>query len=333
MKKKIVFAGFRHGHILGLYNAAAASAKLEIVGACEEDAQTVENLKKTNPTLTITNTSFDAMLAGTPCDIVAIGDYYAKRGSLAIRALKAGKHVVADKPLCTSLEELSEIEQLASKTGLKIGCMLDLRTGDTFATAQEFVRSGKLGKVTQIQFGGQHPLLRATRPGWYFENGKHGGTINDIAIHAIDYIPWLTGSDFKSFLAARTWKAFDMENDGFNDAAQFMLELDNGCGILGDVSYAVPDSLGYKNPQYWRFTVWGTKGIIEFNCIEKNITAYINGEKEPQTIVPAPYAGPNYLDSFLSDIEGAAPELNTAVVLKRTRQALELQKLADSNAR
>lgn len=333
MKKKIVFAGFRHGHILSLYNAASASPKLEIAGACEEDAQTVENLKKSNPDVAITAVSFDALLAGTPCDIVAIGDYYAKRGSLAIRALRAGKHVVADKPLCTSLEELAEIEKLSAKNGLKVGCMLDLRTGDTFAAAKEFVRSGKLGTVTQIQFGGQHPLMRGTRPGWYFEAGKHGGTINDIAIHAIDYIPWLTGSDFKAFRAARTWKAFDQENDGFNDSAQFMLELENGCGVLGDVSYSVPDSLGYRNPQYWRFTVWGTKGIIEFNCIEKKITAYINGEKEPRTLIPAPFAGSNYLDSFLADIDGAAPELNTAVVLKRTRQALELQKLADSAAR
>lgn len=32
--------------------------------------------------------------ARSGCDIVAVGDYYAKRGSLAIRALKAGKHVI-----------------------------------------------------------------------------------------------------------------------------------------------------------------------------------------------------------------------------------------------
>lgn len=332
MMKKIVFAGFRHGHILSLYDAAASSPELEITGSCEEDIPTVEALKKTNPNIPITDTCFDTMLAETPCDIVAIGDYYGKRGSLAIRALRAGKHVIADKPLCTSLEEFDTIEQLAAKSGLKVGCMLDLRTGDTFAAAREIVRSGQLGKITQIQFGGQHPLLRSSRPSWYFEPGKHCGTINDIGIHAIDYIPWLTGLEFKSFRAARTWKAFDMDDDGFNDAAQFMLEMDNGCGVLGDVSYAVPDSLGYVNPQYWRFTVWGTKGIIEFNCVEKKITAYFNGEKEPKIIVPSHYAGPGYLDSFLSDIDGGTPELNTAVVLKRTRQSLELQKLADSSA-
>lgn len=333
MKRKIAFAGFRHDHIQSLYHLASSSPKLEITGACEENPQTVEHLKKSGSKAVITDTDFDKMLTRVECDIIAIGDYYANRGSLAIRALRAGKHVIADKPLCISLNEMDAIEKLSAKSGLKVGCMLDLRTLDTFAEAREIVRSGKLGKITQIQFGGQHPLCRATRPGWYFEPGKHGGTINDIGIHAIDFIPWLTGLEFKTFLAARAWKAFDMEDDGFNDAAQFMLEMDNGCGVLGDVSYAVPDSHGYRNPQYWRFTVWGTGGVIEFNCVEKKITAYFNGVKEVQIIEPKPYVGPNYLDSFLSDIDGAAAELNTAVVLKRSRQALELQKLADSASR
>jgi len=30
-----------------------------------------------------------------------------------------------------------------------------------------------------------------TRPAWYFEPGMHGGTLNDIAIHALDFIPWV----------------------------------------------------------------------------------------------------------------------------------------------
>ena len=84
-----------------------------------------------------------------------------------------------------------------------------------------------------------------------------------------------------------------------------------------------------KMPQYWRFTVWGTKGVIEFNCLEKQIKAWIQGETEPRLIEPEPYNGPRYLDWFLCDVAGRDSELNTALVLKRTRQALELQKLAD----
>ena len=107
-----------------------------------------------------------------------------------------------------------------------------------------------------------------------------------------------------------------------------MLVMTNGCGVLGDVSYSEPDSHGYKMPHYWRFTVWGTKGVIEFNCIEKQIRAWIQGETAPRTIVPEPYSGPDYLDWYLQELSGGKAELNTEIVLKRARQALELQQLA-----
>lgn len=328
--KKIAFAGLRHGHINSLYNEVINSPELEISAICEEDPEALQTFLSAHPeSKAPVYASLEKMLGEASCDIVATGDYYGKRGKVAIAALKAGKHVIADKPLCTSLGELDEIEKLSREKHLAVGLMLDLRTYDQFFKAREMVRSGQLGKITQIQFGGQHPLLKNSRPHWYFEPGKHGGTINDIAIHAIDYIPWLTGQEIKSFAAARTWKAFDSGCDCFNDAAQFMLVLENGCGVLGDVSYAEPDSHGYKMPHYWRFTIWGTQGVIECNCIEKQIKAWIQGEKQVRTIEPEAYTGPRYLDWFLRDAAGQEAELNTALVLKRTRQTLELQKLAD----
>ena len=329
--RKIAFAGLRHGHINGLFERAKNSPELEIAAICEEDADARAAFVAGHPGLTCpVYDSLDRMLAEVSCDIVATGDYYGKRGRVLIAALTAGKHVIADKPVCTSLRELAEIERLAREKKLCVGCMLDLRTNPSFVRAREMVLSGTLGTITQIQFTGQHPLLRETRPHWYFEPGKHGGTINDIAIHALDYIPWLTGLEIKSFAAARTWQAFDSGCSCFNDAAQFMFVLNNGCGVLGDVSYAEPDSHGYKMPHYWRFTVWGTAGVIEFNAVEPKITAWIQGETAPRTIVPEPYGGPDYLDWFLQEISGGEAELNTQIVLKRARQALELQSLADN---
>ncbi len=327
MKLKIAFAGLRHGHIFSLYDKVLQNPALELVGVCEEDE--AASLLATRPDIKLTDCDFDEMLRRSGCDIVAVGDYYAKRGSLAIRALKAGKHVIADKPLCTSLEELDEIETLVKQTGLKVGCMYELRGVPNFAAARELILSGALGKITQIQFGGQHPLMRGSRPAWYFEPGKHGGTINDIASHAIDIIPWLTGLEIQKTVAARTWQAFDSQCDCFNDAAQFMLTLNNGCGVLGDVSYSAPDSIGFAMPTYWRFDIWGTEGMIEFNCSEKHVKAYLKSRKDVSLIAPPSQAPVDYLESFLRDIAGKPTDLTTSVVLKSTRQTLEIQKVAD----
>jgi predicted dehydrogenase len=324
MTLKIAFAGFRHGHILGLYNKAKESAALEIVAACEEDAATRSKLS-----VEAAWDNYDKMLAEVPCDIIAVGDYYAKRGSMLIKALKAGKHVIADKPICTSLEELAEIEKLAKANNLKVGCQLDLRTSVNITGARNLIRTGALGNIQAIQFGGQHPLMYGTRPGWYFEEGKHGGTINDIAIHGIDVIPWMTGLKFTEITAARAWNAFATECPHFNDAGQFMLKMNNGCGVFGDVSYFAPDSCGYSLPYYWRFTIWGTKGVAEFNYSDPGIKFAALGTVGISHLAQPSSLGPDYLTDFLADIAGKPGDLDTATVIESSRNTLKVQEIAD----
>src|SRR5437867_8684607 len=108
---RIAFAGFRHGHVMSFYTAARKDSRVSIVAACEEDPQTAANLHKTGE-VKLTHQNFQQMLAGIDCDVIAVGDYFARRGALIIAALRAGKHVISDKPICTSLDELDQIESL-----------------------------------------------------------------------------------------------------------------------------------------------------------------------------------------------------------------------------
>lgn len=324
---KIAVAGFRHGHIFGLLDLIRKSPRTELVATCEEDAAAREEIAGYDVWTDYQDIS--RMLSGTDCDIVAIGDYYAKRGSIAIAALKSGHHVIADKPLCTTLAELDEIENLAKTKHLCVGCMFDLRSDAVFDTARTLILAGKIGKVTQIQFSAQHPLRRSSRPAWYFEPGKHGGTINDIAIHGIDLIPWMTGLEIDRPVAARTWKAFEPAGSCFNDAAQFMVTLENGCGVMADVSYAAPDSIGGGHPCYWRFNIWGTDGMLECKSGEKEIRAYFNGTGGVSHLALNAAVPVSYFDSFLNEIEGTPGDLNTESVIRSARAALELQALAD----
>ena len=121
----IAFAGLRHGHIFGLYQKARSMDGVTVVGSWEADdaARAAAQTTITEPFYD----SYEALLADERVDAIAVGDYYGKRGQLIIRALKAGKHVIADKPICTSLSELDEIERLSKERKLCVSCMLDLR--------------------------------------------------------------------------------------------------------------------------------------------------------------------------------------------------------------
>lgn len=326
MTMKVIFAGFRHDHIFSIYDKVQKHPELEIAASCEEDDKTRAALPKT---LNVEFSNYDEMLKNVPCDIVAVGDYYSKRGQIIIKALRAGKHVISDKPLCTDSSELDEIARLAKEKNLKIGCQLDLPTDSKSLTVKDLINKGVLGDIHMIQFGGQHPLMLKTRPTWYFEDGKQGGTINDIAVHAIDLIPRLTGLKFTEVIAARTWNAFAKPYPQFNDAAQFMLKMDNGCGVMGDVSYAAPDSCGYATPFYWRFTIWGTKGVVEFNNAEKGVRFVENGRTEIMNLAPVAFQEKRYFESFIADIKGAPTSFETASILDGARETILVQDFAD----
>ena len=327
---RIAFAGFRHSHITKVYDHSLEHDDIEIVAASESDEPARAQLAQEGK-INITHNDYTAMLAEVNCDVVAIGDYYGRRGEIAIAALKAGKHVLSDKPVCTHESELVEIAALVEKTGLRVGCQLDMRDNGNYRTMRRIIAEDRIGEVHTITFTGQHPLLYGTRPAWYFEEGKHGGTINDIAIHALDLIPWMTGRKLVEVVAARVWNARFPEVPHFQDGAQLMLKLDNGGGVLGDVSYFAPDQGGYKMPQYWRVTCHGPGGVVETILLEDRVM--IGGASdEVQWIDADDSAATGYLDAFMRDIAGesTADDLTTGDVLESTRITLAVQKAAET---
>jgi len=334
MKIRLAFAGFRHAHITEAYALARRRDDVEVVAAAEEHPPTRETLRAGGQ-VKITHESYEDMFRQVEFDALAVGDYYGRRGEVIIRALEAGKHVIVDKPLCTSLAELERIAELSARKGLSVGCQLTMRDDPNLRALGQALAGGIIGEVHTICFSGQHPLMRGSRPEWYFQPGKHGGTINDIAIHALDIIPPLTGRRIVSVVAARVWNARVSDPAWFQDGAQLMLRLDNDGGVLGDVSYLAPDRSGYKVPQYWRWTLHGEGGVAETAATAKGVTVYTSQARRAKHIPPAPAREGGYLESFLAEIRGRRERLTltTQEVLASTRLALLVQRAAEENLR
>jgi predicted dehydrogenase len=205
-----------------------------------------------------------------------------------------------------------------------------MRDSGLMIALKKQLEEGAIGNPVTISFGGQHPLNYGSRPDWYFEEGKHGGTLNDIAIHGIDFVMWLTGSPVSEILSARCWNGRLPEVPFFQDSAQCMFSLENGCGVFGDVSYLSPDSFGYSFPLYWRVTVHGSGGVMETR--RDHIALWKDGEKEMRRIQPEPSRVNGYLDDFLAEIKGNPSEgsLTTPEVLRSSKFTLLAQAAADA---
>ncbi|MEI7552342.1 MAG: Gfo/Idh/MocA family oxidoreductase [Verrucomicrobiota bacterium] len=329
MKTRFAFIGFQHPHIWDLVARASAHPDVEVVACCEEDAATRAALAASGR-VRVTHTDYRALLAEKSIDVVVVGEWFAKRGPVVLAALASGRHVLADKPMCTTLAEHAEIVRLATARKLTVGMMLDMRDSGVFRQVRELVRAGTIGEIRAAAFGGQHPLLPGVRSAWYHEAGKQGGTINDIAIHGLDLVPWVTGLGYRRVVAARVWQSGPPAGSHWLNAGQFMLELDNGAGLLADVSYFSPDSQGYTLPMYWRLTLWGSRGVLETSLTSPDITLCLEGEPAARRVPIGAAVPGGYLDSFLQELHGRpGAGLTAAEIFRASYVTLKVQEAAD----
>ena len=334
----LAFVGFKHRHTGAIYQEAMADPNITVLGAWEdtdEGRALADGLG-----LAFNYPTLESVLNDPRVDAVCLGGSFGERGGEAIAALRAGKHVYADKPVCTSLAEIDEIEALASAKNLKVGCYLTLRFSQGIRNLREMIADGTLGEIGCINMTAQHPLQYGSRPMWYFAPGQHGGTINDIAIHGVDLVRFITGMGIKNVTAARTWNHFATEEPDFRDCGQFMAELDNGAGFMADVSYAAPASCGFSLETYWRMTFWGTRGVAEYKMkgagtagIDADsavlLQVALQGSKgfTPMELKSYNVTG---LGEFVREINGETDLLiNTEDVIRSSREVLTIQAAAD----
>ena len=104
-----------------------------------------------------------------------------------------------------------------------------------------------------------------------------------------------------------------------------MAELDNGAGLIADVSYSSP---AWKMPTYWEFRIWCDKGLLTYSYFDSKVRVYdnggMNGVREYDGI-PVEY---NYLDEFYFEIQNGSRKF-TDSVLNSSESTLKVQKAAD----
>ena len=325
----IAFAGLRHCHIFDLYNMVQEDSNYSILGAFEAD----ENARQQAQSLGVmcNYATYDDLLADPKVEVVALGGCYGDRGEMAIRALRTGKHVMADKPLCTDIAQLDMIEKLAVEKNLKVSCMFTMRFEKKIQALKKLIANGVLGEINNVYFGGQHPLQYGRRPDWYYEEGKHGGVINDIAIHGIDVLSFALGLEVDRILAARCWNKFADQELQFRDSAQLMLVGKNSAGILADVSYAIPDSIEFSLPYYWQFYIWGRKGVISFSLNEPKTYYFLAGCETPFLLEEQPIQT-DYLTDFRRLVAGQEDVvLSMEETFQSTRVTLQIQSMSKND--
>ena len=328
---KVAVVGCRHGHIQSLVRHAQELDYVEVVAAVEEDPRPEAREYVRQMGLELTHETFAQVLDEVSFDALITGDYFARRGAHVLAALRAGKHVHTDKPLCTRMEELREIVRLAREKDLFVTAALTMRYSPLFATVHRLLREGAIGEFCHGYGFGVHELaFRTGRPAWFFETGKQQGTLNDLLVHGIDMIRWCSGRELVRVLAATVGNKSLPEAPWFQDCAQAFYELDNGGKFFGDSSYLAPP----RCPAPWIFHIWGTAGYLHFESSGSLIYHQAGAGPVPVEIDAASLPVANCVEDWARHIVfGDPPVLSREDTFQATAAALTAQAAAESGTR
>ncbi|UYY58175.1 Gfo/Idh/MocA family protein [Sphingomonas sp. S2-65] len=183
------------------------------------------------------------------------------RAPLGIRAMRAGKDYLGDKPAITSLEQLADVRRAVTETGRKFAIMYSERLEVRAAVhAGDLVAQGAIGKVIQAVNLAPHRVSAPTRPDWFWDKARYGGILTDIGSHQADQFLFYTGSTSAQVVAAQTGNLHWPGKPQFEDFGDMMVTGNGGTGYIR-VDWFTPDGLPTWGDG--RLFLVGTEGSIE----------------------------------------------------------------------
>jgi predicted dehydrogenase len=140
--------------------------------------------------------SIESLLA-SDVDAVSVCLANAYHAAVSIQALRAGKHVLCEKPMATTPEDCEAMVQEAKNAGRFLMIGLNQRLAKAHVKAKEILDSGELGSIIAFQTKFCHPGPEGwtgKKNSWFFD--KHVATFGamaDLGVHKTDLIYYLTG--------------------------------------------------------------------------------------------------------------------------------------------
>lgn len=200
MAKKVGYAVVGLGVGMNHAEAAHNSKNADLIAVCDLKQEKLDKAKEKFPEI-ITYTDFDEMLKNPDIDAVSIAVPSGMHAEFAVKAMKAGKNVLVEKPVDITVEAAMKIEKARLETGMKAGVVHQNRYNPDMPLMHDAITSGKIGKVLFGDFA-----VKWYRTQEYYDNGgwrgtwemDGGGSLMNQAVHTVDIMQWLMNSDVES---------------------------------------------------------------------------------------------------------------------------------------
>jgi UDP-N-acetylglucosamine 3-dehydrogenase len=232
----------------------------ELLAVCDINAERAEAVAKRFGVKPYTN--LGKMLKRKDIRAVSICTWSTSLAKEALKALRAGKHVLVEKPMATNVKQAEKLQETAEKQDLHLTVGFLMRFIPGVQHIKKAIKNKKIGDLV---------CATAKRVSQWPERMGDVGVVKDIAIHDIDITRHLFDEDPIAVYA----KTGRMKHRKFEDYAQIMLTFEGGRSAFIESNWLTP----YKTRI---LVVTGSEAIMKLDYITQELTI----ESAKETVQP-----------------------------------------------
>ncbi len=312
-----------------------ACKNAELIGYCDFIPERAEEMAKKYGGVAFS--SVEEMLASDKIDAVSVCTANTTHAETAIAALRAGKHVLCEKPMAVTLSECENMLSEARKAGMLLMIANNQRLWHTHIKAKELLKEGVIGTPLTFKtcFGHRGPDHWSVDKGtgnWFFDKNKSAfGATADLGIHKIDIIRYLLESEITE-LSAMTGTLDKRDADGspvsVEDNAIILCKTESG--VIGTVSA----SWTYYGDEENGTVIYGTGGHLHIPSSEDGAVTVTVFGKEPAVYSVPKQESSGIIDAFTDVIlHGKASPISAESVIPSMRVMFSALTAAGSGER
>jgi len=238
---------------------------VELKAICDINKDKIQNIAKIyNINEKNCYTDYKELIKRDDIDAVVVATPDNLHEEHAVAALKAGKHVLCEKPMALNTDECKRMIKASKEAGKKLMIGQVVRHSPGVVLAKKLIDNGEIGELFYVESEYAHDYTKARGVGdWRVDPRRHpfiGG-----GCHAVDLLRWIAGNPYEVFAYAnhKVLKSWPVD-----DCIVSIMKFPNG--VIGKVFV----SIGCKRKYTMRSVFYGDKGTIIVDTLLPYITMF-----------------------------------------------------------
>ncbi|NCO38005.1 MAG: hypothetical protein COY42_08985 [Armatimonadetes bacterium CG_4_10_14_0_8_um_filter_66_14] len=255
-------------------------------------------------------------------DVVGVCTVNGERAPVLLECARRGVHILSEKPLVTTLEDLATVRAAIEGAGVRLSMLMTMRFEPAFKKMHDLLRQGTIGEP--VAASAQKSYKLGDRPEWMRDRATFGGVIPFVGIHALDLVRWTTGCEFTEVAAWHSNVAHPEIRD-MEDNASVLLRMANGGTATLRIDYLRPTMAPTHGDD--RLRVAGSEGVLEVLGDDRRLTLMTH-DQGPYAVAPDPEE--QFFVEFVRSLRGeCAHRISAADAYRLTEICLQARAAAD----